>query len=212
MGLVALFLIPVAMFFFGAFMFTLLTLPKMIICLSKHQYIRASLWICAGIFMLNWWDGKHGWEELIPFYLACVGAGVIASGWRYSKRPTQPLVQPWTSPPTFDGNVIPFVKATKEERERMMRIQGHRCANPYCNMDLRESIPHWDHIKPRSKGGTDSVHNMQWLCDTCNLNKKDMDWLEFLFRYSTSMGIDPNQNQEPWKRWVLTRAKNQLQG
>jgi hypothetical protein len=77
-------------------------------------------------------------------------------------------------------------------------------------MDLRQSTPHWDHIQPRSRGGTDSVHNMQWLCDTCNLNKKDMDWLEFLFRYATEMGMDPNVNQKPWQKWVITRTKNGL--
>jgi hypothetical protein len=110
-----------------------------------------------------------------------------------------------------DGaNVVPFVKATKEERERVMQIQGHRCANPYCNMDLRQSTPHWDHITPRSNGGTDSVHNMQWLCDTCNLNKKDMDWVAFLYRYATSLGIDPNKNQKPWQQWILNRTKNGL--
>jgi len=91
-----------------------------------------------------------------------------------------------------------------------MAAQNYRCGNPYCNMDLRQSMPHWDHITPRSKGGTDSVHNMQWLCDTCNFNKKEMDWLEFLYRYATSLGIDPNENQKPWQQWMLNRAQNGL--
>jgi hypothetical protein len=48
------------------------------------------------------------------------------------------------------------------------------------------------------------------LCDVCNLNKKDMDWLEFLYRYATSLGIGPNENQKPWQQWMLNRAQNGL--
>jgi len=66
------------------------------------------------------------------------------------------------------------------------------------------------HHAARSKGGTDSVLNMLWLCDVCNLNKKDMDWLEFLYRYATSLGIGPNENQKPWQQWMLNRAQNGL--
>lgn len=102
-------------------------------------------------------------------------------------------------------NVVPFIKATREQRQMVMEVQGYRCANPYCNMNLRDSTPHWDHIIPRVKGGTDSVHNMQWLCETCNLNKRDKDWLFFLFEYATRLGMDPNINHEPWVRWIMTR-------
>ena len=44
-----------------------------------------------------------------------------------------------------------------------------------------------DHITPAEQGGTDSVHNRVWLCDTCHFSKKDMGWLEFLYRYATSL-------------------------
>ena len=170
-------------------------------------------WNLFGLFIiyLIW-----GWEVvaaiLLIVLLGCFTTALVLTlikmGWQYLTLKVTPPV--WAMPePT--GNVIPFVKATREERERVMRIQGHRCANPYCNTDLRQSVPHWDHIVPRSQGGTDSVHNMQWLCDTCNLNKKDMHWLEFLFRYAHEMGIDPNVNQKPWQKWVLTRSKNGLQ-
>ena len=37
-----------------------------------------------------------------------------------------------------------------------------------------------------------------------------MDWLEFLYRYATSLGIGPNENQKPWQQWMLNRANNGL--
>lgn len=115
--------------------------------------------------------------------------------------------------PTLDlagDNVIPFVKATREQREQVMQIQGCKCANPYCNTDLRNGTPHWDHIIPRAKGGNDSIHNMQWLCSTCNLNKGTQDWLPFIYQYATGLGIDPNVNEKPWQQWIMNRAKNGL--
>jgi hypothetical protein len=40
MGLIALFLIPIVLFYWFAFMFTLYTVPSAIVCLTKNQYIR----------------------------------------------------------------------------------------------------------------------------------------------------------------------------
>jgi hypothetical protein len=198
----------IVLFYWFAFMGTIWAWVCTIINLCQLKFIRASLWFCTGTAMLVWWDGRYHWKEFLPVYIAIVGAGVIAAGWRHSNS-RRSFTPAGTTPPET-SNVVPFIKATRDERELVMRIQGHCCANPYCNMDLRRSVPHWDHIIPRSKGGTDSVHNMQWLCDTCNLNKGTTDWLEFLFRYSTRMGMDPNVNQEPWQKWITSRTKNGL--
>jgi hypothetical protein len=209
MALIAPILIGIVLFLWFAFMFTIWACFMAIIALCQAKFFKASVWLCTGIFMLVWWDGKYGWEIGLPLYTIVIGAGALFAGWKHSKGvPIRP-VPTWTSP-TDTSNIIPFVKATREEREKVMVIQGHLCANPYCNTDLRQSIPHWDHITPRNKGGTDSIHNMQWLCDTCNLNKRDMEWLEFLYRYATNLGIDPNVNQKPWQKWVLTRTENGL--
>jgi HNH endonuclease len=196
-ALIAIVLIGIIMLYWVALLGTIWVWIHAIVYLIWGKFIRASLLFCAGIFL--------------PLYTMLVGVSVILGAWQYSKRGMVTAIPAWTAPPEASGNVVPFIKATREERERVMRIQDHRCANPYCNVDLRDGIPHWDHIVPRNQGGTDSVHNMQWLCDTCNLNKKDMHWLEFLYHYSTRMGMDPNKNQKPWQTWVLTRTKNGLQ-
>ncbi|MBI5416662.1 HNH endonuclease [Candidatus Poribacteria bacterium] len=36
-------------------------------------------------------------------------------------------------------------------------------------------ILHVDHIIPKSKGGTDSLDNLQTLCSNCNLGKSNKD-------------------------------------
>jgi hypothetical protein len=213
-------IIGLALFFIGAIGFTAGTWLWAFSYLINFKFIRAGLLFCAGLtafyaWDMIFWDSIHSPEAKDVFLLFhtimffCVLATVLICPWRYLKRRSS--FPPAGAVPQEAVNVVPFIKATRQERERVMGVQGHRCANPYCNMDLRNSTPHWDHIKPRSRGGTDSVHNMQWLCDTCNLNKKDMDWPEFLFRYAMNMGMDPNTNQKPWQKWAITRAKNGLQ-
>ena len=215
----AIFLMGVVLFYWLAICGTIWFCGNALFALLKGHFIKAMIWACLAYGMFAWWQGTevipHPWDfdEWLRSSAIAIGItiGLVLlfklNKWRFQRQ----NVPPFGTLPEITGNVIPFVKATREERERVMQIQGHKCANPYCNMDLRSSVPHWDHIIPRSQGGTDSVHNMQYLCDTCNLNKKDMNWLEFLFRYATNMGQDPNQNQAPWKKWVLTRTQNGLQ-
>ena len=194
-----------------------------LMALWAGKFIRATIWGCMAAAGFFWWRQENwipdpyqfdrwlkGSATLVCLVIAVVGVFSLLK-YLHKRRQLQAGVPPFGTMPQTEGNVVPFVKATRLERERVMQIQNRRCANPYCNMDLRQSFPHWDHIIPRSQGGTDSVHNMQWLCDTCNLNKKDMTWLEFLFRYAKGMGQDPNQNQAPWKKWVLARTTNGLQ-
>ena len=205
----------VLVFYWLAFWSTVLMWLWCLFDLIQGKFIRATIWFCCGFGMMAWWMSDPDWtfDDWVQLSIRTVGfviaLTIVAKVlWWYHKRRNVPA---FGTLPDVTGNVVPFVKATRAERERVMQIQKHRCANPYCNQDLRDSVPHWDHIVPRSAGGTDSVHNMQWLCDTCNLNKNDMNWLEFLYRYAMGMGQDPNVNQKPWQKWVLTRSKNGLQ-
>jgi hypothetical protein len=109
-----------------------------------------------------------------------------------------------SGPVASDG--IPFIPATREAKQMMMYGQNHKCGNPYCNADLRHNIPHWDHIIPRAKGGTDSLANMQWLCATCNMNKGDREWYRFVFLYAYQLGLDHNYSQ-PIEDWAATRQR-----
>lgn len=46
-----------------------------------------------------------------------------------------------------------------------------------CGKKLRKSDVDIDHIIPQSKGGKDSVHNLQCMCKHCNRSKQDdLDW------------------------------------
>jgi 5-methylcytosine-specific restriction endonuclease McrA len=54
-------------------------------------------------------------------------------------------------------------------RRQVLRRDGYRCQ--YCGRYTQR--PHLDHVKPRSKGGKDTLGNLRVACPACNLSKSD---------------------------------------
>jgi hypothetical protein len=135
----------------------------------------------------------------------CSIAGIVTWAtlkiWFWASKPEESTGGIFT-PIVTDG--IPFIPSTRENKQMMMHWQNHRCGNPYCNTDLRHNVPHWDHIIPRARGGTDSLANMQWLCATCNMNKGDRDWYQFVFIYLYQLGLD-HTYLKPLEVWAQAR-------
>lgn len=67
-------------------------------------------------------------------------------------------------------------KHTGEDVKRLMVLQRKRCAN--CGTDISSDY-HVDHVIPLSKGGGNGADNIQLLCPTCNIRKKDKDPIAF---------------------------------
>ena len=66
----------------------------------------------------------------------------------------------------------------QSDRALLYASQNHRCAG--CEYELPLHVLTIDHITPRSRGGLDSVGNLQLMCHTCNAIKgnRDMAYLK----------------------------------
>lgn len=59
-----------------------------------------------------------------------------------------------------------------EIREYLLDKYGHTCQ--YCGGVSQDPILEWEHIQPKSKGGSDSVKNATLACRTCNQEKGNL--------------------------------------
>ncbi len=67
---------------------------------------------------------------------------------------------------------------THEQAKQILINQNYKCANCLCCIKERSSR-HLDHIMPLSKGGTNYISNIEWLCKSCNLRKNAKDPIDW---------------------------------
>ena len=68
-------------------------------------------------------------------------------------------------------------KLTAGGLDLLIQRQDFRCAS--CNKDITQDN-HLDHMIPLSRGGTNSMDNVQYLCSVCNLTKGKKTPLEWV--------------------------------
>ena len=65
---------------------------------------------------------------------------------------------------------------TAAETSALFERQGKRCI---CGVKLNTKNRHLDHIRALSRGGSNDISNLQWLCAPCNLSKHAKDPIEW---------------------------------
>lgn len=66
--------------------------------------------------------------------------------------------------------------ASGHEIIELLRKQGQKCVECKVRLNREKNL---DHITPLSKGGSNHIWNLQWLCPKCNRKKKaklPLDW------------------------------------
>lgn len=64
-----------------------------------------------------------------------------------------------------------------EIKEYLLHKYGHVCQ--YCGGESGDTILEWEHIRPRSRGGSDSMKNATLACHTCNQDKGNLSMDEW---------------------------------
>jgi 5-methylcytosine-specific restriction endonuclease McrA len=97
---------------------------------------------------------------------------VKISAYRSTHKAERLVVQNNRRARTFNGGKLP-----SDIVSVLMVKQRNRCAN--CKTDLRICGRHLDHRVALSKGGNNTVENVELLCSTCNLRKRNKDPLDW---------------------------------
>ena len=65
-----------------------------------------------------------------------------------------------------------------ELREYLLDRYGHECQ--YCHGESGDAVLEWEHILPKSRGGSDKVNNATLACRKCNTDKGSMTPQEWM--------------------------------
>src|SRR5262245_57286794 len=99
MGLIAAVLIPIMLFFWFAFCFTVIAWLKAISHLCFGNFIRAAIWFNVGTWLLFWWFGELDIVNFWPGAITFVLLGVLGTLVQYQKRKAMLAIPTWTSQP-----------------------------------------------------------------------------------------------------------------
>lgn len=74
-----------------------------------------------------------------------------------------------------------------EVREYLLEKYGHTCQ--YCGGASGDPVLEWEHIIPRSRGGSDSLKNATLACSSCNDDKDNLTAVEYLEALKSRKGL-----------------------
>jgi len=119
---VMIFLVLVVAFYWGAFYIGAVAWLNALGHLFRGNFIRASLWFNAGVWMLFWWfDKPHDWDTMMPGLVFFTGLGALGTFVRYHRKrqamQTIPTMPTWTPPktPANDNQLVMFSLHAKSE-------------------------------------------------------------------------------------------------
>ena len=78
-----------------------------------------------------------------------------------------------------------------EVKEYLLEKYGHECQ--YCGGKTGDSILEWEHVRPKSRGGSDSIRNATLSCRTCNKAKGSrtpQEWLALIQSKTDRTALD----------------------
>lgn len=73
----------------------------------------------------------------------------------------------------------------REKRLAIYQRDNHQCV--YCGSDKRLTL---DHVKPRSKGGSNARHNLVTACISCNSARAAGSFRCFVIMSASRLGVD----------------------
>ena len=77
----------------------------------------------------------------------------------------------------WDHRLIESDPVSNSSRYQILKAANGKCQ--LCGVSANDAVLHVDHIKPRSKGGSNDIDNLQCLCEQCNLGKSNRDDTDF---------------------------------
>lgn len=130
------------------------------------------------------------------------------------------MLGPWTA-----GDVYPLYEhssdylsnmsaltrkeARRQWRESIKQAWNHCCA--YCGKPpIDDSSLTIDHIRPKSKGGSDRTNNVTPACVSCNHSKASSDWVEW-YREQSFYDVNAEWRIKQWLNndyHLLTNPEN----